>query len=837
MASEDVCLVNIAGLSKEDQAQVKKQIDGIIKKAQESADISDLDDAITQALKDYEDFLNAASKIQKRNAYINKRKQQEIVDYVLSNWEDNPAEGLYAHLGGSQIEKTGARNNTGSMIAQFQNRYRNVLRAKLLKHDLFNEFKSGVFDKEIYVAIHAMDSKTEMPKLNQTSIEIAKVVKEIQDLIRHDANKYGGFVRELEGFVISRSHDQYKIKNNMQGWIEWMERNVDWDKSVKGLAPEERRKFLTEQVKEFASGQHIVEPLSPDSSGLKGFSSIAKRMSRSRQFHFKTPELEWEYGQKFGSEGLMNALLSSIEGKGRSIGMMAHLGPNAEMNVTKAVEVMQKKYKESGNINDQAKMSALAKAQAYINDNIMPVLTGRTMIPGNEIAATVESLILSVQRMASLGGSAIASVFGDSAVSAMNVARLEKGFGGFMKGYNEYFSGMFRNLKSDDVQDILADLSVTNDYMWSHLNPRFSDDTAAITKTQRSIRAWENTFFWLSGQNFVDTRARAAAALGLATRIGRRASKSFDELDDGYKRLFDTHNITSSEWDIGRLALTDYNGTKIISIEKINSLDDTIIDRYLASKKLKPSKYQRRNARDEIINKFRTMFQDQQGYHILSADDRLRAAMFGGAKAGTLNSFARKTILQFKQFPLSFIQKALGREIYSASPMSHKVQNIAAIVIATTIGGYVTTNIREMMAGKKPKEFSGRVVAESVLRGGGLGIYGDFLYQLYNDKYGNSIAGTLLGPTVSDAEVFAKSMSGIVQGDPEKFGDNMAKLFSQNIPFSNVFYLKPIVDYAFMNAVKEWISPGSLARAEQRLQEDYGQEYFMLRPQETMLFQ
>ena len=95
-------------------------------------------------------------------------------------------------------------------------------------------------------------------------------------------------------------------------------------------------------------------------------------------------------------------------------------------------------------------------------------------------------------------------------------------------------------------------------------------------------------------------------------------AKSFDEIESGYKTLFDSHSIGKAEWDVARLSTRKgFYGTDVIHIEGIKDLDVSVIDQYLADKKIKPTKYQRAKAQDEIISRFRSMFQDQQGYQIL----------------------------------------------------------------------------------------------------------------------------------------------------------------------------------------------------------------------------
>jgi hypothetical protein len=835
MADENVCQINLTGLNEEDQEMVKDQVKRLLAKAEE-VDIQSLDDAVNASLKDYTEKLLAAAKIQKRNAYLNKVKRQEYVDHILTNWSDDAAEGLVSYLVGTQLERTGSRRSVDVAISQTQNRYKSMLGAKLTNANLLNQFKSGLFDEQIYVAMHALDNKKPLTGLTTEAVEIAKILNSVMEVLRTEANKNGAFIGDLPGYVISRGHDMFKIDKDKQGWIDWMLVNVDWSKSLVGLPEADRVKVLTEQVKEFASGAHVTESLSEPGTG-QGFSSIAKSMSRSRQYHFKTPELEYQYSQQFGYAGLADSVLSNIESKGRNIAMMQRLGPNAKMTVQNVYNDLLKIYKKNGVLTDSDQMKKLEKAIKDINTKFMPTLTGETTIPGHHLGATIESLLLTTQRISSLGGSAIASVFGDSVVGAMNVARVEKGFSGFMTGMHEYIRALGTNIKDPAAMDEIIDLGTTNDALVGMISSRFTDNDAALTKGQRRIRNVENQFFFWNGQYYVDNHARVGSALALSSRVGLRVGKSFDEIESGYKTLFDSHSIGKAEWDVARLSTRKgFYGTDVIHIEGIKDLDVSVIDQYLADKKIKPTKYQRAKAQDEIISRFRSMFQDQQGYQILTADARLRANMFGGSQAGTLGSFARKSFFQFKQFPLSYLQKAIGKDRYSNSPLQDKVMNIAATVIVATIGGYMTAVVRDTLNGKTPKGFTQQAMTEAVFRGGGLGIYGDLFNQMYNDNYGTDILTALGGPMVQDVNTVLGIGSGVLQGSSEKIGDNTVKLITQNLPFTNIPVFKNVVDYMFMNSVKELISPGSLQRAENKLQQNYDQTYWMNKPSETMLF-
>lgn len=835
MANEEVCILNLAGLNPTDQKAVKEKAESILKTAREVDNM----DFIEEKIKEYEKLLDAGKQIQKRNAILNRIKTAEIVDY-LDGFGDKLDDGIVALWVGTQNEVKGARGSVGAAVDVYQNKYVSFLRAKLLKANLFKEFKSGAFDKEIFIARHRIANGQPLDGLPKEAIEIEKILKDFNDVVLSDTNRAGGFVGEDKEYVSTRHHDSYAIRKDKEGWIKFNEERLDWDRSLVGLPESERLAALTRQAKEFSSGVHITSEMTQEGVGGLGFSSLAKKLSKSRVYHFKTPEDEYDYMIKYGGGSLFSNVIGNIQTKAPSIAIMKKLGPNAEANFDRAVNIVLDKLKKSPDLDHDGLMKKVEAKKSYVKENVIPVVTGRSSIAGNEVGAVVESAVLAIQRTASLGGSAFTSLIGDPVAGAFNAGRLnsKSGVVNFGTVANEWVR-MIRSLGEDlsdpEVQDMLADMAITNDYMIANLNPRFSENAVFMGQAERKIQNFENKFFFWNGQYFVDSRFRWGTALGLATRIGRNAGTEFDNLGQGYKRLFDTHSISKTDWDIARQSTKKFRDYDVLSIEGVKNLPDNVIDKAIIENGKKPSKFQRDYYKDELIDKFRGLMQDQQGYSILAADYRLRSMMFGNSKRGTALGFMRRAFWQFKQFPASFAQKVLGRELYSNSPMQTKIANVAAVIALSTLAGYVNTTLSDIRSGRKPKEFSGTVVGESLLRGGGLGIYSDFLYTLYNDKHGQSPLSVLGGATFADATLFTKSVAGLMQGDTEKASDNAMRLLTTNIPYQNHILLKPILDYVMMNQIREFISEGSLRRAERRLDRDYGQEYFAMKPSETML--
>lgn len=845
MADETVCLLNLDGLSKEDAEAVNKKAKALLKKAKESSLAKDNIDAINQELLNYERLLDAAKLVEKRNTYLNKIKRQEIYDAIMAHPND-PAQGIRGLIGGTIKEATGSRASLDAHVSATRAWYVNRLRNLLMKNDAFDNLASGAYDKEVHIIRMKMDKGDSLAGHSKEAVAIAEVITKFNKMVVSQINRHGGFVGEVDGYTVSRYHDPEKIKLNQSKWISYFKENVDFERSLPDVSYDEIDSVLQAQANEFGSGVHISEVQKGSALGTKGFASIAKRLSRSRTYHFKTPEAEYEYDKLFGRGSLFDNLFANAEHLGAKVGIMSKLGPNPELNIEAAVKEVSKKLKNSGE-NTSQKLSDLNTAYTEMMAKVMPQITGAANITGHHIGATITSVLQTTQRLAKLGGASVTAGLGDPLASAVNMAMID-GFGEGLTTYAKLLGnmpkaiglatnklhGIFNEKEMAEIMDVLG---VSNDFLLTKFNSSLSENVSAVTRAEDFARKMDNHFFKWNMMSYLDSLNRMSSAIMVSRSIGGRSGKTFDELGHGVRRLFDTHGITSNDWDLARLATMDYKGSKIISIEDVNNLDDEIINRSLIKQGIKPSKFQRQYLKDNVIAKFRAMFQDQNGYMVLTPDAVTKGQMYGTTDRGSGVGAALRLFMQFKQFPILYMKRVLGRQMYSADPLLTKIRNLSAITLASTAVGYMTMTANDIRNGRTPKELNLKTGLQSFAQGGGLGIYNDFMLSIMGNRHGDDFAQTLLGPTFSTAISAGKAVGLALNGDFEKAGDQAVRTISGVTPFQNLFYTKPFTDYLIMNQVKEMVSPGALARSERRLDRDFGQDYFMLKPSETMLFE
>ena len=825
MMASDYCKndPDFQALSKADKQQIEQDVNDILGKATSKADAE-------MALSEYEKKLAMAKRVQKANAYRNRAVQARLFESVTSKFKDNPFEGLMAPLVGSQKMKEGARFSTDVQIEVKRNRYEGMFGNLLNVKALMKIARSGQLDLEVRRYLFAKDTGGDVSIYSDVVKQYGDAIDTVNTKMRAEANRNGALVGDLDGYAARQNHDMFKIRSKKSEWLQFMRDNLDLNKSLFATNPDKFEADLLEQWSEFASGAHVRNPLPGASEGqaLGGYASVAKSMSRVRKIVFKNADAEHEYALKFGGGTLLNDVYSGIQANSRKLAILETLGPNPQMNIVNAADQAIKYFNKLG---DNVKAEAVKKAKNRIMRSTYKHLTGEANIPveGGETLAAIESTIATVQRASLLSNTVIATLVGDPVTHAINMAMLDPGVMGFLKGYTEMFAGMFKKINDPETVELMNDIGVTTNLFFSDISQRFDDVVPAASKAELAADKIQDVMFKVTLQHAVDQRLRSASAHAMISRMGTYASKQFSALPERYQTLLKIHDISDVEWDILRSSTRDFRGYNIIDV--VGEYDDALIDSLLQSKGLPLKDFHRDRLIETIRNKYRNLIQDQQSYSIIKADARMKDAIYGDTQRGTASSLVKRQVMLLKSWPLAYAQRVGGRWYNVNDTVQKKVVAAAGIMTAMTMAGFVLVQIDQLRKGREPLEINQQTMAAAFLRGGGLGIYGDLLFSVTGESNLEKGLFNLLGPTAQDINNLYKIATGV--GDR---GERTLKFVTDNIPGLNFAPIKAAVDYMLLNAVTEAVSPGALQRMENKLNQKYGNDYFMLRPSETSLF-
>ena len=90
-----------------------------------------------------------------------------------------------------------------------------------------------------------------------------------------------------------------------------------------------------------------------------------------------------------------------------------------------------------------------------------------------------------------------------------------------------------------------------------------------------------------------------------------------------------------------------------------------------------------------------------------------------------------------------------------------------------------------------------------LLRRGGLGIMGDFLFGEYN-RFGGGLASSLAGPTVGDLDQIRNLFLRTRDGDAK--AADLLKFGIDHTPFMNLHVVRPAMNYLILNRAQEWLA-------------------------------
>jgi len=203
---------------------------------------------------------------------------------------------------------------------------------------------------------------------------------------------------------------------------------------------------------------------------------------------------------------------------------------------------------------------------------------------------------------------------------------------------------------------------------------------------------------------------------------------------------------------------------------------------------------------------------------------RERAILTQGQKRGTFTGEMMGYLTLFKSFSVTMLTKVLGRQV-----AAKEYGGVANLIVGTTLLGYLSMQAKEVLKGREPRPPTMETFVAAMLQGGGLGIYGDFLFGQAN-RYGGTFLETAAGPaigTFSDLIDTYGSARDVALGSEADLSGEITRLLKSNLPFANLFWAKAAMDYAVWFQLQEMQNPGYLRRMERRVKRENNQEYIV----------
>jgi hypothetical protein len=694
-------------------------------------------------------------------------------------------------------------------------------------------YQSGQIDDDVVVAMYALKDGSSTADIDPRAVEVAGAINRTTDSLRRELNEAGYAIPDHPDWVMSQVHDMDIIrKTDREEWTADFVESLDFERTFgvtreeyanSGEIREEVDLVIADAYRDFKTGNHIKT----GQVTFKGRGGSGPGFMKERVFHFQNGRAFNDYRAKYSGESVSENIERHMMATTRALGMARKVGPgNLRERTDALIKMATDMARKAG---DDASLEELAstKFQRQL-DIAINNADGSSAIPGNSMIATAFGAMRTIIATSKLGSAMLAAV-----TDPVNFAAEAKLQGAtFLSGYAATLQSMLGGIPKELKKDIVSSLGLAFDSMRGTLMDTFHAGDKQVGK----LAKMSEIFYKVSGLGPFTQAQRNAGAIFFSSWVAIHAGKSFDELPGALGPILKSSGIGAEEWAVlSKHAVREMSegefSIKIMSPEAIGEIDDAAIGVYLKSKGIDDNALSRRKARTDLEDSYRSYLLDSSLSSTIDLKARNRGKMMGKTDPGDIPGAIWRSMMQFKSFPIAIMAQRFARDVSYRGGIKN-VRGwgpVMGMVIAQqTAMGYVAMSLKDIAKGKEPRDPTDpKTFFASIAQGGGLGIWGDFLFAETN-RFGGGFASTLAGPTAGVISDIQDLVQRARNGDDT--AGHALRFIYNNTPFANLFYSRAAVDYFFMNRVFEEINPGFQSRVRSRAMREHGQNIFIPDP-------
>jgi len=681
---------------------------------------------------------------------------------------------------------------------------------------------------------------------NVNAQELAETWKKVAEHLRVRANSYGMKIKSRQDWGLPQMHDTLAVRSTPKDtWIDFILPKLDVDKMVDestGLPFTDKslRKALEQVYDNIATeGMATFKP---------GVNRMGKALHNRRLDHrflaFKSADDWMAYQTRFGDADPYKTMLDHINSMSRDIATIKILGPNPDAIHTWAKSMIRKQaaidaadeakglFKRKKTIVKDSQFKGKQKvfrteqdrANAILEntDNLLAYHKGHLNRPVDGFFGNTFAGLRQILTSAQLGGAAIMTL------TDQHWMRHTAKFNGLKSHRANMNSLKFlsEGMKKDKKLSRLAIKLGLGAEMWSAVSAvqqRYLMDIDAPMLTKRISDAI------LRGSGLSHSTQSNKWAFGMMAlgELAEEVKTPFKKLNPDLQKQLSKYGINQKEWDI---------------IRETKLYDAGIDDPSMAGKGLTFLRLDDIHARADLdeatreylTTRLMTWLANETNFAVPTASAKGRITLSGNSKPGTLKGEIVNSGLMYKNFAITLGMTHLARGFQQVGFMG-KAKYLVPMIIGGTIMGAFAYEIKQVAAGKKPTKISDmgvRYWINAAIYGGGLGIFGDFLFADQN-RYGGSMAKTMAGPVISFLDDLVRLTIGntleLASGEKTNAGKELAAFIQRYTPGSNLWYTRLVVERLIFDTLEKLLNPNyarDTRRNVNRLKRQTGQEYW-----------
>lgn len=651
--------------------------------------------------KDIAERLSASSNVEEELdsivANLSRQKRETAIAAVriskawekVSNHEKGAYEGLLSLLSKDRTGRAGYEN-IEYLQKYYQGRYHSEV-ADLLQS--FRTRKLGFYQDEdqlrkLVRAIYGEDVGD--PQLSKFAQDWHK----LNDKIRKEFNAKGGSIAKNERWLMPQHHDARAVeKAGLDKWkssiITKLDRTQMLDDAGNPLTEKQFSDALDYVYETITSrGLNKTKDLSVPRLGKK----LSRKHSERRFLYFKDADSWLGYQKEYGRGDVFATLTDHIETSSHDIALMDIMGPSPD-STFKAL------------LAQAEKDGAVKGRKKWFLNAVYNNVSGKT----NQGDLTSLS-----DFMQSTRNVLVASTLGRAFLSALS----DVGFQAVTAKYNNVpaFKVLRRHMSvmTNEQQQVFAvKMGLTAEAMVGriHAANRYADTygTGPTAKVAEGVMRGSLLSPWTDA-------GRKAFGMEFGAMLAENFNKSFSQLDEPLLRAFREYGIEEADWDLFRRSSTlTQDGAKFADFTQDGG------------------------------RKFHQMVMSETDFAVPVPDAKVQAITNGGLPRASVEGQAWRSAMMLKSFPATIIMTHFYRTAYQATTAG-KLKYLAAMTVTTTVLGGIALQMKDITAGRDPRAMDGKFFLAALQQGGGLGIFGDFVFSDVN-RFGGGITETITGPT------------------------------------------------------------------------------------------
>lgn len=600
---------------------------------------------------------------------------------------------------------------------------------------------------------------------NASARAMAEAWRRTSERLRQRFNAAGGDIGFRADWGLPQAHDWQKVrKAGYAAWREAIWGRLDRQKMIDGRTG---RQFSDDALEEVLSD--VWETIRSDGTfdmtpGAPGGKALANQRTDARFLAFKSADDWMGYQQEFGTVDAYSAMVGHIEGMARDIAALEILGPNPNATLQWVKDTVTQSAGRDR--SPDAKGPKRAETAGRAVDRLWDEYRGAHQAVDNEWIALGFSGLRAFQVATKLGGAAL------TAVSDAAFFRTRKKFNGLasargVPGYLKLMApGSIEAQKMAVRRGLIAEewssrTAGQSRFLMEELTGHIPRTLASAVLRISLLNRHTQSLRWVYGMESIATYTEAVG-------------KGFGELEPELRSALQRYGMGAEEWDRIRSAPLEQDG----GVEWL--APHNLEDRQLAAR-------------------FMEMIHTEKDIAVPVADLETRSLFNSMLPRGTLRGEIGRSALQFKSFGLSVLLSQSKQVM--AMNTGTAARYAGGLLLGTTLMGGVAMQLKAIAAGKDPRPMEdGDFWFAALLQGGGLGIYGDFLYAA-ESRSGGGFAQTLAGPLVDDVQGVANLAKA---KDPRRSLVREAKGF---LPGNNLWYARTAFDRMVADQIDEEINP------------------------------